>query len=518
MIENRVRIITFLFAFQLPILLHCAAGDAFAKSDTGKAKNLLLKPISLFKDDTDRKIENTTIPEFPKTRPKKSFQPGEKLTLESALSIVDTHYPKLLQGGIEVNKAEAKVLESQGSFDPVVKHISEYKRIQDITFSGQFKNAVHNEGQLEMLTRSGIKLFARIRVNPDDASSPILQTGRSGEYSGGAIIPLFRNFIVNPARAREQKAKLGQPLANTNLNLSRMNVLFDTSVAFWDYYVSCLKLDVVKGLLDIAENRAKIVRNMVQDGDEPALSIVEAEKEIKRRQGALVGAERTVSQKAFKLSLFLWSNRDGQPPEIDRSLISKTPFTPAPISKKSVELAIEKAHFVRPELSAIKIQKEIVGIDLKLAKNLMLPQMDLIYRQGYDTGVNGIGNVFTGGIEVALPIRQRKARGLMRQAKLELEKLDLEETFVKRQINIEVRDTASELNAAYNRYLQVKEEEEKAKALEKGERQRFELGDSSLFLVNRRERDRAEAEEKSIEIAGLYLKTLAAFKALTGEI
>lgn len=507
----------FYWIFLTILWIHFSAIGLEAKTDNSKKKSFL-NPIKLLRDDTDKVIENTTIPEFPKTRPKKSFQPGTQLTLDKALSIVDTHYPKLLQGGIEVNKAEAKVLESQGAFDPVVKHISEYKRIQDITVAGLPKDAVHNEGQLEVMTRSGIKLFARIRVNPDDASSPILQSGRSGEYTGGAIIPLFRNFIVNPARAKEQKAKLGQPLANTNLNLSRMNVLFDTSVAFWDFYAAFLKLEIVRGLVEIAENRANLVRNRVKEGDLPALAIKEAEKEIRRRRGAYVGAERRLNQKAFKLSLFLWSDRGNTPPKIDISMLRKAPFNPKPLTLTAINSGIERAQLVRPELSAIRIQKEIVKVDLKVAKNLMLPKVDLIYRQGYDTGVNGIGNVYTGGVEVALPLRLRRARGLVQQAKLQLKKLDLEETFLKRKINIEVRDTASELNAAYRRYKEVQEEVKKARALEQGERQRFNLGDSSLFLVNRRERDRAEAEDKSIEITRLYLTTMAAFKAITGDI
>ncbi|MEZ4534302.1 MAG: hypothetical protein R3D26_04710 [Cyanobacteriota/Melainabacteria group bacterium] len=36
---------------------------------------------------------------------------------------------------------------------------------------------------------------------------------------------------------------------------------------------------------------------------------------------------------------------------------------------------------------------------------MMLPVVDSIYRQGYDTGVDGIGNVFTGGIKMTVPVQ-----------------------------------------------------------------------------------------------------------------
>ena len=488
---------------------------AASKSDAPKSR---FSPIALIKDDTDRRIKKLSVPIFPKARQTKKFSPNSKLSLDDALAIVDSHYPKLLQGKIEVEKASAKSLEKAGAFDPVLLHVSEYKRIQDITVTGEFKNAVHNESLLEMPTRSGIKLFAQIRVNPNDASSPILQSGRSGEYSGGMIVPLMRNFIVNPARAEEQKAKMGEPLASINLNLSRMNVLFDCSKSYWDWYAAYQKLLVVKGLLNIAIAREDLVKKRVASGDLPKLTITEAEKEIRRRQGDLYKSQRELTKHALKLSLFLWSDRGNSPPNLSQANIFTAKIAPAQISKLEIESGIKQALTLRPELAAVTIQKEMTRVDLKLAKNLFLPKVDLIYRQGYDTGVNGIRNVFTGGVKMAIPIRQRKARGLIRQAKANMRKLDIEEEFVKRRIILEVNDAASELNASYDRYIQAGEELERSRAVEYGERQRFDLGDSSLFLVNRRERDRAETEKKRIDVFGQYLKALAAFNAVTGKL
>lgn len=499
-------------------LLFLCHGSQSSAVDQGSKDRFNLQPIKLFRDDTDRKIKSIKVAPVPRSRPEKAFAPQSRLTLEETLSIVDTHYPKLLQGQVEVSKAEGKTLESQGAFDPVLKNINEYKRIQDITKSGVFKNAVHNESLLELPTRSGIKLFAQIRVNPNDASSPVLQSGRSGEYSGGAIVPLMRNFIVNPERGKEQQARLGQSLASINLNISRLNVLFEASVAYWDWINAYQKLEVARGLLDIAVSREDFVKKQVADGDMPALDITEAEKEIRIRRGNLVRAERDIARAAFKLSLFLWSDRGDKPPEISSANLVKADLVPRRLSEAEMEAGIQRALSIRPELASIDIQREIVKVDLKVAKNMMLPVVDLVYRQGYDTGFDGIGPVFTGGIKTSIPVRQRKARGLIQQAKMDLRKLELEEQFLKRKISLEVRDAASELNAAFERFIQAGEEVEKARAVEEGERKRYGLGDSSLFLVNRRERDRAEAEEKRIIVYGLYLKALAAFQTITGDI
>ncbi len=507
------------FCGSLTLALFYSTEPAFAvSSDDKKNSKSIFRPINLFQDDTDRAIKETKVVSVPKSRPEKAFEEKARITLEDTLCIVDTHYPKLLQGKVEIDKAEAKTLEAQGAFDPVMQSVNEYKRIQDITKTGEFKNAVHNEARVILPTRSGIQLFAEYRVNPNDASSPILQTGRSGEYSGGAIIPLLRNFIVNPERAKEQKTKLGQPLAGVNLNLSRMNILYEASVAYWNWRVAHRKLEVINELLKLSIDRESLVRRRVNDGDLPALMIAEAEKEIRRRRGLALKLEREIASYGFKLSLYLWSNRNDSPPILTQDNLSNLQIDPARLEESAIEAGIARALAVRPELAAIAIQREILNVDLKVAKNMMLPKVDLIYRQGYDTGVNGIRNVFTGGVKMSVPLRQRKARGLIRQAKLDLTKLDLEEQLLKRKITLEVKDSASELNAAYDRFVQAGEELERARAVESGERQRFSLGDSSLFLVNRRERDRAETQEKRIDMLGQYLKALAAFQTVTGEI
>jgi outer membrane protein TolC len=59
------------------------------------------------------------------------------------------------------------------------------------------------------------------------------------------------------------------------------------------------------------------------------------------------------------------------------------------------------------------------------------------------------------------------------------------------------------------------QEVELAQRLEEGERIKFQLGDSTLFLVNQRERATAEARLKLIEIQAEYEQAAATFRAAT---
>ncbi|MGD9681254.1 MAG: TolC family protein [Candidatus Obscuribacterales bacterium] len=466
----------------------------------------------------DRSIARKKVQEVPKKRPEKSFSPGLKLTVEDTMDIVDTSYPKILQGRIAVDKAEAKHLESKGAFDPFYKHISEFKRIQDITVTGKAKNALHNEGQIELPTKSGVRMFGRFRVNPNDASTPFLQSGQSGEYTAGLLIPLLQGLGINKDRALEQKAGLGRVISRINLNLSRMNVLYDAAITYWDWIVAYKKLQVTTALLELGEAQEVLVRQRVADGDLPAILIAEAEKEVRKRRGDQIGATRSMAKAGFKLALFLSGRAESQPPSLSPANFIEPEIKPREISEADIASATKRALSKRPELQLIDLRRDVARVELRLARNLMLPQVNLIYRQGADTGTNGIGMVLGGGVEMSVPLRQRRARGLARQAELDLKDLDIEEQFLRQRITLEVEDAASEVNAAFGRLNQAEEELERARRVEQGEQARFDLGDSSLLVVNLRQRARAEAEKKRIETYGDYLKGLAAFEIVSGNI
>ncbi|MBX9724433.1 MAG: hypothetical protein K2X81_23690, partial [Candidatus Obscuribacterales bacterium] len=93
------------------------------------------------------------------------------------IHLVERNYPKLQSADAERRISSAKRLEKSGAFDPVINHVSEYLRVQDTFKAGVAKNAIHNESKMDLLTRSGIKVFAGIRLNPNDTKTPFVPTG-----------------------------------------------------------------------------------------------------------------------------------------------------------------------------------------------------------------------------------------------------------------------------------------------------------------------------------------------------
>lgn len=440
---------------------------------------------------------------------------SKAFSLDYFLALVDRNYPKLQGADAERRISSAKRLEKSGAFDPVLSSFNEYLRVQDTVTPGKPKDAIHNESRVDLLTRSGIKIFTGMRLNPNDTKTPFVPTGKSGEYYAGLSVPLLRGLRINEKLAAEEQAKLGEPLASQVFGATRLEVLLKAAAVYWDLAGAKARVDIARNLLSIAEARVTQIKGRVEKGDLPALDVAESEQEIQRRQAALVKNERDFQKSSLLLSVFLWDESGA--PKVVPGLEEVPALSPEPRKLTEAEwmegrkLALEQ----RPELKRIALEREQAKVELRLAENMILPAMDAYLTQGADTGPEGIGTVVRAGLAVSAPLRQRTARGQAQAARLKLQKLSLDQKTERLRIQAEVDDTVSAMNTSYERWAATLLEVKKAKQVEEGERLRFGAGDSTLFLVNQRERASAEAQMRLAEVHVEYLQSVAAFRAVT---
>lgn len=445
--------------------------------------------------------------------------PLPTLTLEDVLRLVRQHHPKLRSADAQRRIAAEKRLEKQGAFDPVFVTGTDWLRfnseIDAKTLRGKPATSRIADAEVEFLTRYGLKVAAGTRFNLGKVKAPLAPTGSGGEYFVEFKMPLLRGARINEKSAAERQAFLGEPLADTEYEATRLALVLKAAESYWDWVAAKRKWDVARDLLSLATFRAQAVRDRVNAGDLPAIDATEADLEVQRRQGGLTKAERDLQKAAFKLSLSLWSP-DGQqvmspePSQVPVNFANPIPFTDQQL-REGQQLATQR----RPELQALGINRQITEVDLALAKNQRLPAVDFTFSPGRDVGAGAIGSTVKAGVSLTLPLRQRTADGRIGQASYKIQKIEFDTVNEKQRISTEVQDAISAINTTYERYRAAEREVALAVQLEEGERTKFQLGDSTLFLVNQRERATAEARVKLIEIQAEYEQAVATFRTAT---
>ena len=439
------------------------------------------------------------------------------LTYDRFLTWVDTLHPALAVADIDRRLASARRLERQGAFDPVFNTTTYFIRYNSGTALGKAKEALESQNSIDFLTRMGPKFSIGQKITVGDITPPLSPTGSAGEYFTDIRVPLLRGRGINTALAQEKKGFLGEDLARAAFQRQRLALLLKSSEAYWKWIASHQKRGVEQELIKLARIRKGAVDKLAEQGDLPAIGSVEAEQELQRRIGRFQKASRDVQEATFNMSAYLWE-KDGSPSRLpDEQNLPPLVHTPEPVNPSVIEDAKLSALLYRPELKVLDFSRSIAQVDKALAKNNLLPQLDGFAYTGYETGENNIGPTVRAGVSMSIPFLQRTARGQLQQAQLTLDRITLEEKQLLRQVFLEIVNAVSALNATYERYEAAQKEYAAAQKLEEGERTRFAMGDSTLFLVNQRERATAEAKMQLIDLQAEYQIQTAILQTVTGS-
>ncbi|MDD9898003.1 MAG: TolC family protein [Candidatus Melainabacteria bacterium] len=443
---------------------------------------------------------------------------GATLDFDSFVQIVKVNHPDIVSAHISRDIAKSKRIEAQGAFDPSINSQDFFHRFNSSSDVGQSQEAFSSNTSLDFLTGYGAKFGLGARFAQGDIKTPISPTGDAGEYFVKAQIPLLRNAIYNSSSVKEKTAKLKEVIADYKLFLIQLKTLDSSIKAYWNWAANKRILDVETDLLNLVNGQVSFVEDQASLGNIARISIVEAEREVQKRQSKVNLALRLFQQSSLDLSQYIWS-QEGTPYAIpSEKQVPKDLPVPEALNKDQVNEAKLNALELRPEFKALGLSRDISDLERKLARNQMLPQLDAYISSGIETGGDSIGPGYEAGFNISLPLRVRKAKGQKQQAEFKIKQLNLEERKLIQAVFLEIEDSASAVDTAYQRYLAAKQEYELSRQLEEGEEERFKLGDSTLFLVIRRQRATVAANVELIKTIADYHKARIRFRLVQGQL
>jgi outer membrane protein TolC len=420
------------------------------------------------------------------------------LTIGEVLARIELTHPLLRAMGAERSQARAKILKALGAWEPQIKNYTQTERYTTWNLTTAFDiPSQHTAGYADSTVQAGHpwgftvegglrsgfgdKGNARIAFPPD-----VLAGYPQQHFYYGGSFHLLRGFMVNEENAQFQQAELAGPQAEIKVAQKRQDLYLAGAVQYWDWQVAVKQAEIVKRALAVAEERLVQIEGLAKGGKVAPLDVVEATQEVQRRREAAIAAQRKVEYEQYKLSLFLWEN--GEPvtprPEWAPEFQGETPL---PTNDEVAAYKVE-AKETRPEVRDLYIEAKINNIDIKLAKNKLLPMLDLEGgpTKGVADWIVGIG--YRVGLHSEVPLFQREARGKVMAAEVAQQQLALKQLYTEQQVDFDVDNWLSAIVRARDRVKAATEALRLAKTLEEGERTRFNIGSTTVLFVNLRER------------------------------
>ena len=428
------------------------------------------------------------------------------LTKENVLSIVRTYHPVLKQANLNVKKAGAELLQSRGAFDPKINASLENK-----TFDGkEYYNYFNPE--LSVPTWYGINIKGGLEQLSGQNTEPAMTLGQSS-YLG--VQTNTNQVLFDKRRAAVRQAQSLKKLSEAEQQLIINELLYETLSAYWNWAKEYQVYQIIGQSVKLNEDRLRFVRLEYEQGNRPAIDTTEALAQLQNFYLLYNNAELSYRKAGFELSNYLWL-KDGTP------MIWDEQITPPPIDSidmntlQTLDNYLSTARALHPKLRAIDFKIDVLDIERRLKFQNLLPDLGVqanLLNKGFGVPNDFSNNFYTNNYKVALslnvPLFFRNARGGYQAAKFKLQQSKLEQNYVGLEIENKVKSYFNEVNFIAQQIRMYESVYDNNRKLFVGENTRFEIGESTLFVLNSRENKLLEAAQKLQELKAKWHKSFA---------
>lgn len=438
--------------------------------------------------------------------------PRSILTLEEVLARVERGHPLLQGSQTQKIVASGKILKALGTFEPRLVNDWELERLA--SSAGTTTSVGFNDTFLEFRHPWGVQGFAGFRAGIGDVRVADLGMDSSNQPLLGIMFPLLRGLITNPAHAELKKSELATKQAQLEIQQTRQDLYRGAAMQYWNWVAAHKFMELQEKAVTVAETRSGQLTRQAKAGARAEFDAIEANQEVQRRRATLIKARRTLEREQLKLALFIWEGDNPVvvghfiPPE--RSLIRRRKVSQPERDKK-------QAVSVRPEIQLVHLEAKLNHIDLEVADNNFLPNLNAVAQPTRKPGEFVLGLGYRFGVQMSLPFLQRHARGDRLQIEGKAQRLKFMQQYRIQQVSLDVDNAQSAVDRARERIQVSRQALDLAQALEKGERTRFRHGATSLVFVNLRERNVIQAAEEWITALADYQKALALYQWAIGQ-
>lgn len=437
-------------------------------------------------------------------------------SVDDVVRSVVEYFPLVEQAAAGRTIASGQVLASWGAFD----HKLESETVsQPLDFYENHRSEIG----LKRDTYWGGRTFAGYRIGRGVYEPWYLEreTNKGGEFKAGFTAPLIRDRSIDANRSELWQAEVERTRIEAEIDALVLVSVRDGAIAYWEWIAAAENLRIAESVLKLGVDRKAFLEKQVELGEKAAIELVDNRRIIVSREAKVADARRKLRQSAAKLSLYLRTPA-GAPLVLDEPQ-ERVPFASVhKLDTQAMAADVAYAQSNRPELRELNLVSEQLRIALAQAANETWPDVDagLLVAQdvGEPTSSKRDKSEFEleASLTLSVPLERRKALGKYRQTQGKLAQVRAKRRFTDEKIAIEVQASRAALEAAVQRVEQTREGFELAEKIEVAEQKLYDAGQSTLFNLNIREQQLAEAAAEFVDAQRDYFVAEALFAASLG--
>jgi outer membrane protein TolC len=337
--------------------------------------------------------------------------------------------------------------------------------------------------------------------------------------------PLLRNLGSDVALAPERKADLAAVETTIKSQLAAEEMIRDLVSAYWELSYAAYEVDVRAQSLELAKKQDQLTRQEMRAGTASQNSLDAVTYEVALRDEALLTAKLAFEKKSLDL-------RRKAGLEIGRRDVVVRPSEPLELDAVdwNIDDVLAKSHKINGQIATLVLEQRAADVDVKVARNAMLPQVDLSLSGAVmgtgDTssgafsavgGDVGYGYQVVAGLTMSFELsgaaKAAHTAAVAKRHRLDIDRLDLE-----RQIDAEVVSSVKVLMSGRTRVALSDKAEAIAEENLKAERANFLAQRSTNFQVMQRQTQVIDARLRRGRAVADYRVAVAQLQYLSGTL
>lgn len=473
-----------------------------------------------------------------------------RLSLRDAIVLTLENNSEVRVRETQVETSKFSLLGAHGPFDPVLSSVDNinsttsppYTFLQgtgssNVNFKSTTKSIQFNYSQM---FESGTTFLGGFNtfINSSNSSFFLFNPYTASTLNFQLTQPLLRNgwFAANRA-----------PLVIARRNLQQSRAAFVAEVnnnilqavnQYWAVVQARGNLEVAQESMAAAESTFKRDKRALELGALPPLDIYRSESQVASRRVLVIQSEYALRQAEDAVRLTIGADQDPYFQALDLDLTER-PEPGDELRAIDAASALQTALTKRPEFEAAQAALARDETQIRLARNHLLPQLDLLalYASngvGGRTGIDTIGQplssswlnqmfgfgypTYEAQLTLSLPLKNRAAKAEMGSALVSRRSDLYNQRFIREQVTLDVTNAVHQLEQAKLSVAAGKEALDLAQKTMAAEQRKYELGSGTIFFVLEAQTELASAQQSLLQSEVGYQMALASVDHATGEL
>lgn len=435
----------------------------------------------------------------------------EVLSYKEFIYNVISEHPLAKSAQLKEKVAKAQLLGAKGGFDPKLTSSIDEKNFDSKQYYQHFTS------KISIPTPIGINVTGGFDVNSGYYLSQEYNTPTKGLWNAGLEIDVLQGLLTNQRRTDLKNAKIYQEIAKNKQYQLLNELVYNASKAYADWQQYSKAYSFLQNNIKLSYLYLDNVKSALISGEKTAIDTLEARVYLQNNLTNLAKYKQLLLEKRLKVENYMWLD--------DNAIGLKKEIAP------ENEMTFHNSEDIKlinnldsiPIIAEKLAKREQLVLDQKLNKEKLKPKLKLKYNYLFGTDRVAFDPTFDPedykwSASLSVPIFFRKERGKIKLGQYKIDDLDYEISNKKQEIQNKILANKQNQQAlAYQVDLLSKNIKGYERLLD-AETQRFEFGESSLFLINKRQEKLIESELKFLSSQNNLITNYLDYLLLTNNI